>query len=285
MPTIATKDRVTRVVLVVAIGACLPNATAQDLMTKAASVTQQSREEWVLPRQEDAIAGAERYLGLTKAKPNERMFAQLVILEDDDTPYLRDQVVGRPLWHIVVKDVDLCSRLAPLPAEKSKLCQPGEQMTTFDVVVDPVDGRLLKILTRWPDHVPHVLRMPPAADAERQLAGSRGEGERYHAFPAETPAVSFFEALRTVVVDGVGNVFAAKQIVGSYVVWSKGGEDPEPVWAITCFWCSAEGELGVMPHLRNIVKATTPEWVVAANSPHTEACSQERRKKLHHPMP
>ena len=194
----------------------------------------------------------------------QRASAELVTLTDDNTPFLSEQIVGRPLWQVVINNWKV-----ELPSAASGFEDSFDR--TFDVLVDAANGQILKIASRWPEGVPEISPEPPAWSAEDQM--QRTGFEKYHGFPQDDPSLTFLEALDVVFREGVGSPFSAKQITAHYVVRSHMRREPKPVWAITL--------RGIPPlvaafpgvpedarnHLRNIVDASTGEWISADTSP------------------
>ncbi len=105
---------------------------------------------------------------------------------------------------------------------------------TFDILVDPVDGKVLKIRSRWPEGIPPMAPEPSAGAAEDRMTGCGLT--RYHGFPQEDPALTFADALRA--APGLG----ARQIVALYVTQSMMDGPRIPVWSVTA--------RGVPPPLR-----------------------------------
>ena len=120
--------------------------------------------------------------------------AELVILETDDTPFLHEQVVGRPIWEIVIPKWKL----------KLKSAKGVEDAfeRTFDVLLDPENGNVLRVASRWPQGVAGEPPDLPAQSAEDQMWGT--SKEKYDSFPDEEPRITFAQALEVVYGPGVG---------------------------------------------------------------------------------
>jgi hypothetical protein len=78
---------------------------------------------------------------------------------------------------------------------------------------------------------------------------------------------------------GIGSPFLAKEIHGVYVMHSRMGSTPRPVWAITLRGLppmAARGSYGdTIPvwqrnHMRNVLDARSGEVLFATNSPQPE---------------
>lgn len=220
------------------------------------------RSEWILTDQTDAIDQALNILGLP-VEADGRVAPEIVSLAEDNTPFLTEQILDRPLWHVVIQDWQLLLASAPAAIE-------DQYTRTFDAYLNPVDGRLVKIVSRWPDDVARIPPEPEASIYAEQML--RSGNETYFGFPDGNPSVTFLDALDAV-IRGHGNPFAAAQIIGQYVEWSRMDQDPRPVWAITLrgippFAAAYPGvSIHARNHLRHIVDAETGEWLCASTTP------------------
>lgn len=246
-------------------------AMPQEPVPKDSSAPQESamgedRANWALQGADQAVAKARQIVGLS-----DRMdlpgSAEIVILAEDNTPFLSDQIIGRQVWHIVISNWRLELKSAPADVKDS-------YTRTFDIFVDPRNGDVLKIVSRWPEGVPPIAREPGARAFTEQMR--RSGDEKYHGFPEEKPRINFLDALDSILKDG-GNPLNAEQIVGQYVLWSRLGREPRSVWAITLrgihpLWEAAYPGVGVdaRNHLRHIVDAQTGKWLCAGTSPQPE---------------
>ena len=221
------------------------------------------RSNWKLKDAKGAIEKTMLVLGFTSAT-GPSATAELLALEEDDTPYLSKKLIGKPHWHVVLPD-----RKIELPSSPENYRDPYSR--TFDVLLNPIDGRVIKLKSRWPEGVPQIDPEPDAASATEQLG--RSGNEVYHGFPNEDPQISFIDAADAIQLGGAAPVMS-KQISASYVMWSNVGyKTPRPVWAITL-----RGVMPVMPRegmsreavyqYRYIVDARTGEYLCGGNTPH-----------------
>lgn len=150
--------------------------------------------------------------------------AELIILESDDTPFLSANLLGRQIWHVVLRDVRI--ELASTPED---VVDPHRRV--FDIYLDPDNGRLLKMASRWPEGVPPLPVTWTAESAtERIMASGR---EVWHGFPEGGPQTTFFQALDEIQAQGGGGPSSASQIVAHYVLISKlNHPTPAAVWSI-----------------------------------------------------
>ncbi|UCE61666.1 MAG: PepSY domain-containing protein [Phycisphaerales bacterium] len=179
------------------------------------------RSAWMLREQAAAINRTASIVGLDDRKPQD-LLARVVVLTEDNTAFLSDQLLGRPLWHVLIDNWSMDLPSTP-PGWKDKYAR------SLDVFLDPQSGSVLKIATRWPKGIPASAPEPDGESATSQVEGGH---EKYLSFPAGTPSISFTEAIDIVQKDG-GNPLVAKQITGQWVVWSRMDEKPRPVWVIT----------------------------------------------------
>lgn len=190
----------------------------------------------------------------------------LVDSVDDNTPFLTKRFRAGNIWRIVIQNYRIS-----LPAVRPEA--RDRYTRTVDVCLDANTGGVLKIVTRWPDGVPEIPPEPPAAVVESQMR--RAGNERYHAFVDGPPKISFFDALEAIARAG-GDPLAAKQIKGQYVLWSKLGSEPKPVWSITlrgipAFPAAFPGvSENARNHLRYIVDGLTGKWLSATSVPQPE---------------
>lgn len=219
--------------------------------------------EWAVREKDQAIAKTREILGLS-GREDIPADAEIVLLAEDNTPFLSGQVIGRPVWHVVISDWKLQLKSAP-PEVKDSYAR------TFDIFLGAEDGRLLKIVSRWPEGVPPIPPEPGPASYTDQMR--RSGDEKYHGFPEEDPLINFLDALDTIFKGG-RNPLRAEQIVGQYVIWSRMGRVPKPVWVITLrgtesLWESAYpgASVNARNHLRHIVDPRTQKWMCASSTP------------------
>ena len=216
---------------------------------------------WAVKDSKGAVERAERVLGIARgAYP---ATAELITLLDDDTPYLVQYLLEKPIWQVVLRDWTLT-----LASAQPETRDP--YVRVFDVLVRPEDGRVLKIRSRWPKEEPPLPPEPGAVSATCQIYGSGFVV--YHGFPETDPRVSFLEALDLLQKRG-HDILTAKQISARYVVWSNiRYETPRPVWAITIRGVMPVRLLPRMPiepkyEYRLTVDAETGKFLSGSNRP------------------
>lgn len=231
----------------------------------ATSKVEADRSRWSTQEQGAAIAHARRILGLPR-NPSLPASAELITVVQDNTPYLSEQVVGRPIWHVVVEKCRFV-----LPSGGDALEDKYER--TFDILIDPRDGALLRISSRLSVGVPALPREACATSATEQMMNAGGE--RYYGFIAGAPAITFYEALAGLIQSG-HNPLQATQLVGQHVLWSRLDWEPKPVWAVTLngippFEAAYPGvPVEARNHMRYIVDSKTGKELCGTTTPQPE---------------
>lgn len=210
-----------------------------------------------------AIERAERVIG-SVGRSKSRPSAQTVVLKDDDTPFLHKKLCDRPLWKTTLHNWSIDLRSSP-PGQHDKYSR------TVEVLLDPVDGQVLKITATWPEAEATLGPRPSAKSAETQLGGPGAE--HYLDFPSEPPQISFTEAIDALQRGG-RNPLVAKQIIGRWVVWSNLDSPPMAMWVITLrgippmrpYLSEARG-LIMNPTMRFIVDPIEKRWVKGSSGP------------------
>ncbi len=200
-------------------------------------------------------------------------------ITDDNTPFLHKQINGKKnVWVIEIKNVSLISKSGNWVTE-------DKYKRNFKVYIDPNDGTLFKITSKYEGYDPNLLPEPNAISAEKQLSNSGNE--RYLGFPKEPPKISFLDAIDAVVY---GNPFLAKEIYGFYTWQSDMGKEPRRVWVIILrglppYEISPPPSVGfgdnkqykVFPtpvwqrnHTRNVIDADTGKCLFSTDYPYLE---------------
>jgi hypothetical protein len=233
-----------------------------------------NRSNWALQGTDQAIAQARKILGVADQMELPSS-AEIVTLTEDNTPFLSEQFIARPLWHVVISNWRLELKSAP-PDVKDSYAR------TFDIFLDPLNGHLLKIVSRWPEGIPRIAPEPGADSYTMQMRQS-GQ-ERYHALPEEDPPISFLDVLDRMYKGGQIPLLE-EQLVGQYVTWSMMGRTPRPVWVITLrgtrpLWDSMYpgAALSARNHMRYIVDPKTGKWVCGSSTPQPEDTTENEEQ-------
>jgi hypothetical protein len=246
------------IILLCAVG--LPAHSSDDTSTAS----------WILKTRVGAVDAALRLTGFSSLKGYslDSSAVQLVILDDDQTPWLHNQINGKQLWQVQI-DVNL--ELLVENQAGDTLRRFDQNIREFNVYLDPEIGVVIK-MSSDPGEYPHRPFNPPADVAEWVL---RYQKEIFHGFPNEPPGIDFLEALRSV----VGDPFSAKEIHVLYILWSKNNSEPRPVWSIDLRGLdtpaimpshSAEGTdipIEQLNHRRSIVCARTGYNLYSTDAP------------------
>lgn len=231
---------------------------------RRAEIGQTERAKWTLRSTDDAMEKARMDLGIDGTRTR-RVVAQTLIVNEDNTPFLRSQIVDRPLWHVAVED--WASGYIPE-------AHAGEVATTqpLEALFDPLNGHLLKVQTRWPPGIPIIAPEPNAESAVRQMSAN---SEAYLGWGPEPPTMSFIDALGAIARNG-RDPWSARQISGVWVLWSILGKHPKPVWVITLRGIPPVRQhddlsLDLLNHMRYIVDPETRTWIRATTTPQPDS--------------
>ena len=193
--------------------------------------------------------------------------ASLIRMPQDDTPFLGEPNMGRPVWRVDYPNSSLkFASAAPNAKDRYR--------RSFAAYLEAVSGRLFSISsTHEGEPDPDMRPMPMCGPATAQLSA---EEEVYGGYPDAAPAVDFLGALETILNGGIGSPFQAKQIHAAYVTHSRMGSALRGAWAITFLGIppiSARGPQGdrvpvwQRNFIRNVVDAATGEPFFATNGP------------------
>lgn len=228
------------------------------------SASDVDRRQWRLGNEQDALSRAQSLLHPDMIA-GDRVTTEVTVLRDDSTPFLHQMLVGRELWHVVIKDWAL------QPLKSSPVERKDSYVRTLDIYLDPLTAQVVKLESRWPSN---ELPIAPQPSGESATAQMRDQGEVYHGFPDEPPSISFLEAIKAIQEHG-GNPLVAKQISGQWVLWSLMHADPKPMWVITLRGIPpVRGRKDLHPdevnHLRYVVDPIKGYWIYASTTPQPE---------------
>jgi len=187
--------------------------------------------------------------------------AKKVIINKDSTAFLSNQILGRELWQINLKNVDIRTKLAiSMGADMWK-------KKDFNILLDPTTGKVLRIYS-IPLNEDSKCILENNADEETERL--KIDGKIYHGFPDVMSKITFVEALNA----AAGcTPLVANEINAYYVLYSKNGSDPKPVWSITSIGISAppfasgeHDEEGTECY-NCIVDAQTGKWLSVSSVP------------------
>ncbi len=168
------------------------------------------------------ITGFNEFMESRLSKSSAGNYVEKVFIEKDSTPFLNNQIEGRELWQVRLNDVDIRTKFAR---------DEGYDLwrrKSFIVLLNPTTGQLMKIYS-IPLSKDSICTMRYTADEARNelLHSSK---EEYKGFPTIPPKTTFLEALNA----AAGCMTpVANEIIGQYIMYSRHGQDPIPVWCIT----------------------------------------------------
>lgn len=187
-----------------------------------------------------------------------------VRLENDNTPFLRDSVIGRPVWLLEIRNVEI-----RIPDPNTKWEGPY-CLRSFTVVIDSTAGWFIRIFSTAEEPDTNLAPEPPADTAASMM---RATGEVWVRFPDTPPKVPFFQAVN----EAAGSdPFSAKEILAVCVVETdkfKNEGKPTTVWSITGRGITpfelhpTKAPLYMRNRNRSIIDATTGKLIGITNLP------------------
>jgi hypothetical protein len=199
--------------------------------------------------------------------------AQLATINDTNTPFLAAQLKNRAGWCV---EFDAASFTGKLKSSQAGYRDPFEAQRKFVVSIDSKTGQLLSIKSQFKGEDGGLEPEPDTKTAESQL---KAGGEVYSGFPTVDPKITFLEAVDAVLAQGIGSPFVAKEVNGLYVMDSRVGSPPRPVWIITLrglpprpsHWSKENANTQVQSTtMRNVVDAKTGKCLFATNFPRSD---------------
>ncbi|MCP4704070.1 MAG: hypothetical protein GY865_05630 [candidate division Zixibacteria bacterium] len=166
----------------------------------------------------DALTKANQYFGIGEIdgySRSENVSAELVVNNDDKTPYLHRWINGNKVWKIVYLDVPYYKTLDLFSFEE-------EIYITFDILIDYKSGRLLKIWSRIKDTSAIVRRAPDIDVYEAKLF------RNFEGLPDVEP-YPFFEVLKQGKIDITKSI----EFEAVYILQTIRDTSTIPYWHIT----------------------------------------------------
>jgi hypothetical protein len=173
---------------------------------------------------EQAVECAYEYSGfdelrrVTENSLNEHV--DLVTIDSDETPFLRDSIVGKRVWRVRVPNVYL-----DLARWDKKLVET-QKRKSYEVWIDSATGVLYKIFSMPVADDPDLAPEPPSDSATSKL---RESGEIFLGFPSSPPLVTFLQALDAA---AGSNPLVAKELIAWCVLIHNSDGTVIPVWQI-----------------------------------------------------
>jgi hypothetical protein len=219
----------------------------------------------------EAYDTALRYTGFevsdSTAREEIERSAALITIENDQTPFLREQVNGHVAWKLEFSGVRFLD-------EQIEHRLQQKPIRSFEVIIDAQTGLLLRIYSIRENYDKSTSPVPPVDIAEDQMR--RCGREKYLGFPEDSPPVTFLQALQNT----SGSPYLAGEIIAAYVVRSVMNNPPSNVWAIDLrgippFPTTSHHGHGIIPeyqrnHERSIIDGKTGRWISFNTNPQVE---------------
>ncbi|MEW5796274.1 MAG: hypothetical protein AB1772_07910 [Candidatus Zixiibacteriota bacterium] len=177
----------------------------------------------VIENQEQALNRALKYAGFANSKGFVRPSAASCVTEtafaDSTTPFLSDSIAGPKRWIVTFDSVFLDF------GGWSSETVSNQIRKTYNFVLDPPTGRLLKVYSTYEGPDSALLPEPPTDSSTVRLS----RNERHVSLVESVPFVSFYQALDAAVPT---NPLQAKEIQAWLVMFSHHGAQPVPCWII-----------------------------------------------------
>jgi hypothetical protein len=175
---------------------------------------------------ESARIRALAYSGFEKTRDRSRLALSSTAREeaflDSTTPYLSDSISGQARWIVTFDSVYLDFETSSW----SEGLKANQLKKTYNFVIEPETGRLLKIYT---DYEGDDIGLAPELASEEMEHYLRGSGLVYTGLVDDPPPVTFYEALQTAVFV---QALSVKEILAWLVMCSHHGRPPKPCWII-----------------------------------------------------
>ncbi|GMV96053.1 MAG: hypothetical protein HRF43_08465 [Phycisphaerae bacterium] len=185
--------------------------------------------------------------------------------ECDILPFCPGLARGNPVWKVYFDGGSLVLK-SGMPGYQDRY----RDQRKFIVLLDESMSKVLSIRSEFKGATGDMRPEPCIALPEN--------GESYTGPPDVEPKLTFIDAVDAVLSKGIGSPYLAKEIYGSYVMYSKPGSDARPVWVITLRGLPPIPSYGRPPgapeppawmrnRRRNVVDAMTGEVLFATNTP------------------
>jgi hypothetical protein len=231
------------------------------LLLIVTSFAQRPNDPASMPTPQQISESVTRFFSPSEYFPIE--LVEQIPIVDARIPFLSSELVGKSAIKVTVGPGKL--RL------KSQAKDFGDLYTRrFVILLNADASKLLSITSAFQGQpTKDIVAEPSTVSAERQL---RKEREIYESLPSENPHIDFLEALDQVLTNGIGSPLVAKEIDALYVMRSKNGAPPQPVWIIMMRGLPPlprlnDGQDWKRTRIRNIVNAASGKWIGATTIP------------------
>jgi len=207
-----------------------------------------------------AVKKALEYTGFEKMKgfsiKDNLDVSEIVIIHNDNTPFLHEKINERKCWKVVMKDIYL------------HFYKSRDTTDTIprliETYIDAENGQLYKIEMKHDDSVCSLNPEPAHETAEQTL---RNHNEIYHDFVNTEVNISFYEAM------GMGGPAILAGKISAILVehsYFRSENDISPAWVITYFGIppseAEKVEIKGRYHLRTVVNANSNELILVTTN-------------------
>ncbi|MCX6828289.1 MAG: hypothetical protein NT002_03260 [candidate division Zixibacteria bacterium] len=163
------------------------------------------------------------FLSISNFDVQKQPAPEMIMLFDDQTPFVHEKINGRHIWSASFTNIDLRNTVADTSSRKSVV-------HNFQVLLDSAEGCLLRISTITQQIDSNIAPVKSAVDAEAQMLSS---GDVYQVYSGPAPKISLLQALDSC----MHSPKSAKQIDAVLLMYSRPGyaryQTPRLVWFIT----------------------------------------------------
>jgi hypothetical protein len=190
-------------------------------------------------------------------------------------PFLSRQISPKEIWAIDFDDVTL-----KLDSAMPEYPDHYANQRKFSAVIDAKTGLIIQVTCTFRGERGNMCPEPSVTSSEKQLQEDK---ELYCGLPTVKPKITFLKALDIVLSNGGGSPFEAKEIDGLYVMYSRNGSLPKPMWVITLRGLppiTVTGPPGARQrpsipvwqrnHMRSVIDAMTGQCLFSTNTPHPD---------------
>jgi hypothetical protein len=225
-------------------------------------------DAWKIKSSEEALTRALVYTGFDSLGEFSVEKGNVVIQLDTNpevqVPFLYKPSRSDKVWVITFKGVKLPSNRQSIKKEKI-------QPRTFTVIIEPVNGYLLRIYSKQDGESNHYNPEPPVEVFEEQMLSTR---ENFLSFPERPPKIDFVNAIQNTRVIHQ----RATEIIAYYIMQWEMYQDTIPAWSIDLRGLSPGTWIGqnmdkIPPYMRDhqrcVIDARTGSRRVATTIPTT----------------
>jgi len=229
-----------------------------------------------------AMYRAQVFLGITD-KSGYSIYSDSTTFSADSVglqvPYLYKEMKNKRVWRVTVENISLHIK------DDCGHTLDGNDARKFIIYIDSKSGILYGVISPFQGVDKNLAPEPSEDFATKQLEGNE---EIFLGFPPDPPKVGLCEAIKAAEICVPS---LAKELVAYYIMHSYQGEEPKPVWSITCRGIPPVQPIGraikvdsnslyLSNRMRCVVDATTGKWLFATNKPQVELREKDSLRYL-----